>query len=64
MDLTTQIEVYDEESRCDREELDQRFLDLGIDDIEYAKMNEFPASRTVPLIMNLCTVTSTRSLHL
>ena len=34
-DLATQIEVYDEESRADQEELDQRFSDMGVDDIEY-----------------------------
>jgi hypothetical protein len=33
-DLATQIEVYDEESQSDQEELDQRFSDMGVDDIE------------------------------
>ncbi|ELR15247.1 Diaphanous FH3 Domaincontaining protein [Acanthamoeba castellanii str. Neff] len=33
-DLATQIEVYDEESRADQEELDQRFSDMGVDDID------------------------------
>jgi hypothetical protein len=33
-DLSTQIDVFEEEGRCDLEEMEQRFADLGIDNIE------------------------------
>jgi hypothetical protein len=44
-DLATQIEVYDEESRADQEELDQRFSDMGVDDIEYVLAHIVPRLR-------------------
>ena len=44
-DLATQIEVYDEESRADQEELDQRFSDMGVDDIEYVLAHMVPRLR-------------------
>lgn len=44
-DLATQIEVYDEESRADQEELDQRFSDMGVDDIEYVLAHIVPCLR-------------------
>lgn len=44
-DLATQIEVYDEESRADQEELDQRFSEMGVDDIEYVLAHIVPRLR-------------------